>query len=640
MGKKKKRIQPHPKHNRKKTVKHKSDSTDRVLQELRQTFMERVRYVQENRSEIDARFYEKIDLAITYFKKYDKILLMGGLGLKLIANIPNMQTVFEEKLLRKHNNYDEDAEVILEYAQSFATAISENNKEVPSQKDIDDLYALLKELKHGYAFLELCDSNPSLENDSLVRMYDRMNFMNVRGEGYMQHIEEVYDELFSLHDNFFMKLYGCNSSFILDFLKNLDRKVLSKLGTALGGSLAHERWCEWDEKHPDLSEVIRDMQEGEQIPFIVGFLKDNPDLAGDGSDMNHITSYQVDDYESSYNIFWIVPQNEIECHLLDSLSLDFGDNSKFLAENEFKGHIANVTKVCEMPFVKYEGRYFCFSPLLAYRNLFKIVENLIKKDKKYYQSHFLGNEFEECRDNYMERKTKELLQFALPEVKFYPSARYTVVGEDGKSKDTELDVLGLGEHEVFVVEAKAHKLTDSDKRAGGKGLMDKLKDSIGYASYQSERAKQYIENSENPTFISNGKSVNIDKGKNTHVYKIATTFDHFSTIICDMNNLIKEGVMLPEYKDTWLVSLFDLMVVVEYCQNSGEFKKYLKLREKVADADIYFYDELDLFAAYCNGQLESMVSSQKDIIVSGLSKMFDDDYNQEALGADVIKIDY
>lgn len=81
-----------------------------------------------------------------------------------------------------------------------------------------------------------------------------------------------------------------------------------------------------------------------------------------------------------------------------------------------------------------------------------------------------------------------------------------------------------------------------------------------------------------------------------------------------MNNLIKEGVMQPEYKDTWLVSLFDLMVVVEYCQNSEEFKEYVKLREKVADADIYFCDELDLFAAYCNGQLESMISSKKMLL--------------------------
>lgn len=49
-------------------------------------------------------------------------------------------------------------------------------------------------------------------------------------------------------------------------------------------------------------------------------------------------------------------------------------------------------------------------------------------------------------------------------------------------------------NDVFLlVEVKAHKHTDPDKRAGAKGLMDKLKDRIGYAAYQAHRAKRYIE---------------------------------------------------------------------------------------------------------------------------------------------------
>lgn len=628
----KKRIQPHPKYKKRKVETHKTQHSDRVLTELGH----RVKYVQENRSEVEKCIREHIDLAISYFQKYDKILLLGGLGLKLIANTPNMETAFMEKLSHMVKDNDEDAEVIMEYAQSFATAISDNKKEAPSQKDIDELYTLLKEVKHAYAFMELCDNNPSMGKESLIKRYDRMNFMNVRGEGFMQHVEEVYNELFSLHDAFFDKHYECDSSIILNFLKYMDKRVYSKFGTVLGVNLSHERWCEWDSKHPDMSEIIDNMRGDEEIPFIVGFLKDNPDLAGDGSDLNHITSYQVDDYKSSYNIFWIVPQDEIEKTILDTLSLEFGDNARFLAENEFKGHIANVTKVGEKPFVKYEGRYFCFSPLLPYRNLFKIVECLIKKDQKYYQSHFLGNEFEECRDNYMERKTKELFQFALPNVEFYASSKYSVIDEKGKSKDTELDVLGVGEHDVFVIEAKAHKLTDSDKRAGEKGLMDKLKDSIGYASYQCNRAKEYILNSETPIFTSEGKTVKVDKEKLNHIYKVATTFDHFSTIICDMPNLIKEGVMQPEYKDTWLISIFDLMVVVEFCQNEDEFKEYLSLRGKVADANLFFYDELDLFGAYCQGKMKSLLT-QNNAIVIGFSKMFDEEYDKEVLGVDLLE---
>lgn len=637
MGKKKKRSQPRPKHTSKRVSNRKACNHDKELEKLRQAFVESIKYVQENRSIVDERTLEQVDLVASYFEKYDKILLLGGLGLKLIANVPNTETAFMEILYHKKNQYDEDAEFIMEYALSFATAISGNSKEIPTQKDIDFVYGKLKELKSAFTFVELCDNTPEMDNDSAIRMYDRMNFMSIRGEGYMQHIEEVYGELFSLHDSFFEEHYGCNSDCILNFIKGLDARVLSKLNTVLGAKLSHERWCEWDKKQPDdIFELMDGMVNEETVPFIAGFLKENPDLAGDGTDMNHLTLYATDDYGHSYNIFWIVPQNEAETKLLDALSLGFGDNNKFLADNQYKGHIANVTQVTEKPFVKYDGRYFCFSILLGYRNLFKIIEKLLKIDSKYYQTHFLGNEYFECRDNYMERKTKELFAFVLPDAKFYSSAKYTVSEEGGKFKDTELDVLGVDDHAVFVIEAKAHKLTDSDKRAGGKGLMDKLKDSIGYASYQCQRAKAYIQESKVPYFTCDGKTINIDKDKIEHIYKVATTFDHFSSIICDMNNLVKEGVVREEYKDTWLVSLFDLMVVVEYCQNDKEFMEYLRLREKVAEAEVYFWDELDIFAAFCQGRLENIIH-QKNVVVTGLSSMFDEDYDAEALGVDFLK---
>lgn len=631
MGKGKKRLQPRPKKKKRASV-----SKRDKLAELQKRFAAKIKYVNEHRDEVDERINKQIATVISCFEKYDKILLLGGLGLKLISNTPNMENAFYDVLQNSVREYDEDAEVIMEYALSFATAIHDNIKETPAQKDIDAVYSLLKELKHAYSFIEVCENNTELEDESLIKMLDRINYMNVRGEGYMQHIEEVYGELFSLHDAFFLQKYGCDSKRVLDFLKTLDQKVYSKFGTALGAKLAHERWCDLDEKHPDLTHVIKSMKGNEKIPFIVGFLKDNPDLAGDGKDLNHLTTYAIDDYLASYNIFWVVSHNKVEEKILDSLSLEFGDNSRFLADNEFKGHIANTTKVTEKPFVKYEGRYFCFSPLLPYRNLYRIVENLVKIDNGYYQAHFLGNEYPECRDNYMERKVKELLEFILPEATFYPSAKYHIKDDDGHQKEAELDVLGIVPDAVFVVEAKAHKLTDKDKMAGGKGLKDKLANSIGCASYQCQRAKKYIENTENPTFASDGQTVSIDKSKIKHIYKIATTFEHFSAMICDMNNLIKEGFMLEEYKNTWIVSLFDLMVVAEYCQTSKDFTDYLDLREKITDADVIFGDELDLFAAFCQEKSEDILA-QKHAAVFGLSKMFDEDYDSEMLGVDLLR---
>jgi hypothetical protein len=46
-------------------------------------------------------------------------------------------------------------------------------------------------------------------------------------------------------------------------------------------------------------------------------------------------------------IFWVYPQSEVETRILDSLSMEFGDNSAFLVESEFKGNIMNGHNIFE-----------------------------------------------------------------------------------------------------------------------------------------------------------------------------------------------------------------------------------------------------------------------------------------------------
>lgn len=137
--------------------------------------------------------------------------------------------------------------------------------------------------------------------------------------------------------------------------------------------------------------------------------------------------------------------------------------------------------------------------------------------------------------------------------------------------------------------------------------MDKLKDRIGYATYQAHRAKRYIEVNDTPEFTFDGNRIKIDKTNIKHIFKIATTLDHMSSMVCDMNNLVKEGVMKPDYKDTYVVSLFDLMVVSDKCKGKEEFEKYLLLHEQLPDADIHYFDELDVFGAICEGPLDRII---------------------------------
>lgn len=69
----------------------------------------------------------------------------------------------------------------------------------------------------------------------------------------------------------------------------------------------------------------------------------------------------------------------------------------------------------------------------------------------------------------------------------------------------------------------------------------------------------------------------IDKKK--PIYEIAVTFQHFSSLLGQMDNLVTAGLMEERFRNTWAVSLFDLMVVADFVESEDEFLSYLDMRK-------------------------------------------------------------
>lgn len=89
--------------------------------------------------------------------------------------------------------------------------------------------------------------------------------------------------------------------------------------------------------------------------------------------------------------------------------------------------------------------------------------------------------------------------------------------------------------------------------------------------------------------------------------------------------------MEPDSKDTYVVSLFDLMVVSDKCKRKEELEKFLCLHEQLPDADIHYFDKLDVFGAFCEGQLDRIIK-RKGAYIHGFTKRLDDEYCNVALG--------
>lgn len=631
MGKKKhfkkKRQQPHPKAKRQDN-KSKSKVKNKVFPSIdsrMKTIGEQMLIMLKGKETLNAKIHQYINDIEAYFKKYDAIQLLGSVGLYLVDNLPNIEKRFYAQITGGDMLLDEQAEVIAEYALNFGLAMPNHRKENPTDTVVEDLLIKLSWLAKIYCLLDM-----PLEDNSeqFVDWLIHMQTIVVRGDGYQEHVYEVFKEMFVPHSAFYRQKFGFSVEELFDFFMDLENRVICKIGSQdciYGATKMHERWKKWEEKNFGNKDDVKLIgKHGWSKGLFGDFFKANPDVPHTEDGMNFLL-IQPNNYSQSNMVFWVYPQNDIEEKILDSLSVQFGTNTAFLADGEFKGSIMSGYNIFERPFVKDGDKYYCFTPMIPHRNLFLIAEKLMMRDDAYYQKHFRQNKDANSRDEYIERKVKSVMQSFLPNVQFCSSVNYLIT-EDGVPKYPELDILGISDKATYVIEVKAHELSYKDK-VGLKGAKDKFYSSVVEACRQCCRSVKFIETSKSPVFSSKMGRIPIDKSK--PVYKIAVTFQHHSALLGQMDVLVKSGLMEEKYKDTWIVSLFDLMVVSDFVESEDEFLTYLEMHKVLNTNHSTYCDELDLLGQFLNEDLANKVRNDKPLNIIGGHESIDAEYSRD-----------
>ncbi len=597
--------------------------------QLPEDIKQKYRYAIEKAREDRPRYFEwiknEIETVIDLINQFDKKYILGGLGSRLIKatptfynqfletyNGPDKDKIAKEELITE----DDEIEVLLEYAMSIASATPNTSNNLPTQDDIEAVYQQLSKIKSNINFWELSADTPTDGNefDHWLRTNIMQDSINVRGDGYHIHIQEIFNEVFQPHDGFLEQYYGFNATDVFNTILKLDSLIYSKVGNPFGGTQSHKRLTEWMEETGE--ETIKKVMMETGKHFIMQFTEANPDLY-DEEAPEQVIMHSLDRVESYGKIFWVIPKSEKEKLIFDKLSLQFGDNTVFFQPPKFKGFPLNDTLIRLKPLFKEDDKYYHFSLSLGFRNIFKIVEALIKEaDAVYYDTSFKGNSNTNSRDNYIERKTKELFQKLLPSATFYHSLDYSVI-ENGQNKKTELDVLGISGDTAYIIEVKAGELNIKHRRGALKGLKDRLKETINEGSYQCHRALKYIQENQNPIFeyVEDGarQTLTIDKSVVQSFFKISVTFEHFSSISANLKYLINSGILSPVFKWTWIVSLYDLMIFTDLIENEADFKEYLDYRIDLYDRkDIEFSDEIDILGFYFEGNFP--LGEEKEIL--------------------------
>ncbi len=620
---KNKRIRKNRRQPRPKVKKHKIIPKDRIgftmsVQDQLYTIGQGIMASLKDVDSVNIQMRAMIDKIEAYFRKYDSIQLMGGIGLYLLDNLSNPEKYFASQISGHPLTLDQDAEVMAEYAMNFGLSVPNDKVEHPTQDIILDLRESLRFLSKMYNILDIPQENIP---DQFVDWIIRSKIISVRGDGYYQHIEEVFRELFDPHTNFYQQKYGFSVNELLNFLTHLEDRIICKvsdMNNVYGSYKMWQRWKEWDAEQNNglVDDEMDGLLQRDYSKGIFGdFFEANPDVSHNG---DQFILYPINDYTKSDKIFWVWPQNPTEKRIMDCLSLEFGSNASFITEGEFKGNILNGQKIYESPFVKDGDRFYCFTPMLPLRNLFLIAEKLMKCDDSYYQKNFQQNTKPISRDKYVERKVKDIFASFLPDATFYSSVQYKE-NDTGVEKINELDILGVSNNAIYIIEVKAHELSYKDC-VGVKGAKEKFKESVTYGCYQCCRALKYINDNEPARF----GNIEVDKCK--PIYKIVVTFHHHASLFGNMDMLIKVGLMKDIYRDTWLVSLFDLMVIAEQIKSEIDFIKYLEMHKSIYSENSVFYDELDLLSGFLYDDLYEKVKTNKSRVIIGGTERIDEMY--------------
>lgn len=619
-----------------------------IPDEIKEEIKDTIAKAKENRQAFFDSIRNEIAILVNSVNDFDKVYLLGGLGARLLKSVRTPYNQFleryngEDKAEVKNDlrQDDENIEVFLEYVMSIATATSNAKRNViPTKEDIDSIYQQLLIIKRDILFYELSSDIPVQGNefDQWLKIGTTLQTLSVRGEGYHVHIDEIFKEVFQPHNSFLESYYGFNANDVYETIMKLDELVYSKINNPLGAMVNHKRFCEWMEEKGEKDIITETQRTGKD--FIRQYIESNPDL-GDEVAPDKVVLCDLDSINSYDRMFWVIPQTDKERKLFEILSVEFGHNSIFFEPPKFKAFPLNDTLIKLKPLIKEEGKYYYFSVQLAFRNIFKIVEDLIKAaDAVYYDNYFRGNSRPSTKDNYIERKAKQLFEKLLPSATFYHSVKYNIV-ENDQLKNPELDILGVSADTIYIIEVKAGELNPKHRRGALKGLKDRLREVINEGSYQCHRALTFITEDTSPTFeyveAGTKKHLTLDRSQIKSYFKISVTFEHFSAISANLKDLVNTGILNKDFKWSWIISLYDLMIFADLIENEADFKEYLNYRIALYDRnDIEFHDEIDILGFYFGGNFPLPEEKENELI---MIMSFKDDietyYNSVEPGAD------
>ena len=545
--------------------------------EEHQKFMKQMKQARPNfKQEID----DKIQCLANLIKEHDPSIILTKVSLM------NLLTDPEEYREITHKGSEAKVELLMSVATAFP--YPSNPKNVTSEiiQQVSDLLDQILNDAFWYYGTEISEPKYSeIENEFRQMLLGKA--LKIRGDAYWPHLKLTFLEVYPTHNEFLVKELGFTAEQFLQTLEYAEQVVTKRIGENVEAAKelkrAHSKFVEWGKGKEAEFSSIADM--------IEAFRKAHPEASE-----NMEEAMRVLEGLGGQSMLRIIPRNEVDSVILESIACAFGENHDFFDKlPEWPGWPLNPSLIYEKPVISHAGSFYIFHIPLALRSAGYLLERLMEnRDSSYFVLSFL-----KARDEYLERKSLELLGKLLPGSKIYPKLHYPVV-VGGQEQWVETDGIILLDSVLIIVEAKAAKLSVSARRGSILRLKDNLEEILGKAHEQGMRTLNYITSINVAKFYDEKRNqvLGVKSDQFTDIFMITVSYEQLDFLSAQLGSIEKMGVIKGK-EWPWAVYLNDLRVICEIVEHSTEFIHYLKSRIPLNDSiNFKFVGELDIFMLY------------------------------------------
>lgn len=528
--------------------------------------------IEQKRPELKKSIDNDISSLIETIKKYNPVWLLYKISYE--------NTITDPETYREITSTAQEARI--EYALSLIASVKEVGKNEPDDKVVDLFNSTLEKVRRNVGDYFMTEKSDDLnEEEREMREWCILRLLGIRGNSFFEHHIDLVTNLFTPFNDFLNKHYGISVEDFFSCYKNIEKQIINN------GEIGRKNYIESKKAHKLFKDFVKNNgKKYKSIKELRTAFNNLPEVK---------TIFKKMGNNPFPHLFKIKPNNPKEEIIYQLLSFSFGDNiDPFLSFKKTSGWPTNDSIIYRRPILFTNKEYYCFGPIIIYRNLIQIFESLIKsKDENFFRTYYQ----EKTRKEYLENKTLEYFKNLLPNSQTYKNLFYRPNIQDSNFI-AETDGVVIYDNNIFIIEAKSGAVSPSARRGSLERIKSETTKLVDEAYQQALRTKDYINNTQFPVF-ENEKGETILKIENKDVFKniflITTTLDPLDHLSTQLNSLKSIG-LIDGKEWPWTVFIDDLRVVSEIVEFPSEFISFLQHRIRANDFPQFrSIDELDFF---------------------------------------------